>query len=248
MRPASIAIAILLAMAAGGVAGAAELKRPRGVIELFTSQGCSSCPPADRVLAEIAAKGEVLALGWHIDYWDYLGWKDTFGLAKATKRQKAYSASLGTPGVYTPQAIVNGQVDVVGSRGQEVMEVLDRLAGPSAGLPVPITANEEAGILRISVQPGADATGSMLWMVYFDEKRTVTPKAGENRGHALEYTNVVRDMEMIGMVGDEPLQAAFPVADLAGRGYEGCALVLQKKKAGKPGAIVGALMINGLAR
>ena len=86
---------------------AAEIVNPRGVVELFTSQGCSSCPPADRVLAEIAARGDMLALAWHVDYWDYIGWKDSFARPENAKRQRAYAASLGSKDVYTPQAIIN---------------------------------------------------------------------------------------------------------------------------------------------
>jgi len=231
-----------------GVAAAGDFRTPTGVIEMFTSQGCSSCPPADRVLAEVAQNRNVLALGWHVDYWDYLGWKDTFGLPQATKRQRAYAVSFGNKGVYTPQAVINGRVDVVGSRGKDVTEALSRMAGTEQGLPIVIGATVENGVIAIDVEPSAAAKGSMLWMVYYDKSRTVEVAAGENGGHSLTYVNIVRDMEMIGMVGDQPLHASFPMVELGRRGFEECALVLQSKRAGKPGAILGALVIENLPK
>lgn len=227
---------------------AGELRHASGVVELFTSQGCSSCPPADRVLAEVAQDRDVLALGWHVDYWDYLGWKDTFALAQATKRQRAYSISFGNKGVYTPQAVINGRVDVVGSRGKDVAGALERMAGTEHGLPIAIGASLENGVIAIRVEPSPAAKGSMLWIIYYDKSRTVAVEAGENVGHSLTYVNIVRDMEMIGMVGDQPLQASFPVAELGRRGFDECALVLQAKRGDKPGPILGALVIENLPK
>jgi hypothetical protein len=100
-----LAAATLLALCAPSLGG--DFQRPAGVVELFTSQGCSSCPPADHVLDELASSGDVIALGYHVDYWDYLGWKDTLGSPENTKRQYQYGKSLGERSVYTPQAVIN---------------------------------------------------------------------------------------------------------------------------------------------
>ena len=94
---------------------------PLGVVELFTSQGCNSCPPADAVLAKLAKRGDVVALGYHIDYWDYLGWRDTLASPAFTARQNAYRKTLGTTDVYTPQAVLNGRMDINGADGKRII-------------------------------------------------------------------------------------------------------------------------------
>ncbi len=242
------AIAALCACAMPGVAGGVEIVHPKGVIELFTSQGCSSCPPADAVLARLAEGGETLALAWHVDYWDYIGWKDTFARPDNSKRQRAYAASMGASGVYTPQAIINGHMDVVGSRGKDVEEALEKLEGTPGGLVVPIDATVSGKVLHVEIPANAHSAGTTLWMVYFRNHAQVEVKRGELAGQTLDYTNVVTNVEMIGMVGDKPLVAEFPLNDMAQRGYESCALVLQKvTDHGTPGPIVGAAMVRDLA-
>ncbi|MCX7303033.1 MAG: DUF1223 domain-containing protein [Hyphomicrobiales bacterium] len=99
---------------------AGDILKPKGVVELFTSQGCNSCPPADKVLAELAEKGEVVALGYHVDYWDYLGWKDTLATPENTERQHLYGKAFQERSVYTPQAVINGRLHVNGARREAV--------------------------------------------------------------------------------------------------------------------------------
>jgi hypothetical protein len=245
---AGMALAVAAIVAQSAVANAAEIVNPIGVVELFTSQGCSSCPPADRVLAELAERGDTLALAWHVDYWDYIGWKDSFARPENTKRQRAYAASLGSRDVYTPQAIINGHMGVVGSRGKDVTEALDRFAGGEGGLSVKIDAAISGDVIDIAIPANAESSNTTLWMVYFRDKARVNVERGELAGHTLDYTNIVGDVEMIGMVGDKPLQASFPLKDMGNRGYDSCALVLQKvTDKGTPGPIVGAAIIQGLA-
>lgn len=227
---------------------AAEITQPTGVVELFTSQGCHSCPPADRVLHSLADDGETLALAWHVDYWDYLGWKDTFGSANSTKRQQAYARSHGKRSVYTPQAIINGHTDIVGSKGKLVEEKLQEYSGTSNGLSVPINASISDGMLKIRIDAAPAAKDATLWMVYYDNVREVEISRGENRGKKLKYANIVRDMEMIGMVHEQTLQTEFALKDVGRRGHESCALILQKtKKDGSPGAIIGAAFIRDVS-
>ncbi len=242
------AVAALCACAMPAQAAATEILHPTGVLELFTSQGCSSCPPADLVLAEMAQTGKTLALAWHVDYWDYIGWKDTFARPDNTKRQRAYAVSMGAKGVYTPQAIINGRKDVVGSRGKDVEEALDALEGTPEGLTVPIDAKVSDGVLKISIPANAHSAGTTLWMVYFRNHAKVDVKRGELAGRTLDYTNIVTNVEMIGMISEKPLEAEFPLKDMAQRGYESCALVLQKVTShGTPGPIVGAAIVQDLA-
>jgi hypothetical protein len=224
-----------------------QIYQPDSVVELFTSQGCNSCPPADRVLAELAKRKDTLALAWHVDYWDYLGWKDIFASPENTRRQKAYARSFSKRGVYTPQAVINGRVDVVGSRGALVEQALAELAGTGKGLTVPIDARIENGMLKIRIENSGRARDATLWMVYFDKEREVTIKRGENRGRTLRYTNIVRAFEMIGMVRNQTLQTEFAIADIGRRGHDACALILQKTtEDGTPGPIIGAAFLNDL--
>ena len=226
-------------------AAAVEVHQARGVVELFTSQGCSSCPPADRLLGEISRSGDTLALGWHVDYWDYLGWKDTFDNPAFTARQRAYSRSFGDRQVYTPQAVINGRIHVVGSRRGAVLDSVDKFDGTANGLSVPIEAEAANGVLKIRIPVTPQAAGATLYMVYYTEQAAVDVKRGENSGKRITYNNIVRNMEMIGMVKDRELQTEFDLADMKRRGYTSCALILQKTtKQGTPGPIVGAAFLR----
>ncbi|GIL00482.1 MAG: hypothetical protein BroJett030_03810 [Alphaproteobacteria bacterium] len=238
---------MLLALAVTTPAPAAELSQPRAVVELFTSQGCSSCPPADRLLDELAAGADTLALGWHVDYWDYLGWKDTFGQPGHSERQRAYAHSLGAGQVYTPQVIINGRQHVVGSRREAVLGAIEEFAGTANGLTVPIEVTSVDGTLKIRVAHTPEAIGATLWMVYLIDRREIEIKHGENAGRRIAYANIVRNIEMIGMVKDQALQTEFQLADMGRRGYDSCALILQKTtKDGTPGPIVGAALVRDL--
>jgi hypothetical protein len=239
--------AALIAAALSLPARAAEIHHPTGVLELFTSQGCSSCPAADKVLAGIARTGETLALAWHVDYWDYLGWKDTFARPANTERQRAYARSFAERQVYTPQAVINGRMHVVGSRGEAVANALKQFAGTGEGLGVPIEAALKDGKLKVHVAATPEAVGATLWVVYFEDSAQVQVARGENGGRKLDYTNIVRDMEMIGAMQDRDLMTEFRIADMGNRGFKSCALILQRQTAhGTPGPIVGAVYLTGL--
>ena len=246
---AAAALVAVLALAAPRQALAVEIHQASSVVELFTSQGCSSCPPADRVLRDLSRENDVLALAWHVDYWDYLGWKDTFANPENTRRQQAYAASLGKSGVYTPQAIINGRKDVVGSRGLAVREVMQTMRSRNLAPTVPISAAVSNGMLKVSVDATEAAADTTLWMVYYTDEVKVEVLRGENAGRELGYANVVRDIEMIGMVKDRMLQTEFRLKGLGQRGYDSCALILQKTNDdGSPGPIVGAAIIRGLRK
>ncbi len=245
MRGGLVAMAMLSGMAFA--ANAAEVRQPSGVVELFTSQGCSSCPPADKVLSDLAKSGDTLALAWHVDYWDYLGWKDTFSSAEFTKRQRAYARSLGERQIYTPQAVINGRMHVVGSRGEAVRSMLAQFAGKAEGLTVPVDAVVDGDMLKVHIPLGGEASGATLWMVYFNNSSQVDIKRGELAGQKLTYTNIVRDIELIGTVKDRDLMTEFRLKDMQNRGYDSCALILQHVTAqGTPGPIVGAAFLRNI--
>ena len=167
------------------------------VLELFTSEGCSSCPPADQLLTDLDhGQPGVLALAFHITYWDRLGWPDPFALPAATKRQEEYASKLGLDTIYTPQLIVDGRQDVVGSDEPSVRSAV-RHAAPAASDAVRVTLARSAGGVTVEVGPGAAASATVL-IAGFDGKHVTTVKHGENAGRTLAETNIVRGLVRAG--------------------------------------------------
>ena len=245
---------IVALLAVGGAAHAAErgsVTHPGAVMELFTSQACSSCPAADAVLADHADRSDVLALAWHVDYWDYLGWRDTFGDPRHSLRQRRYAKALGE-GVYTPQLIVNGVLQGVGHRAADVERML-RLAGGAAVAGaepfVPLAVKRAVRGYHVSLagRPAERAEDATLFLVWFDPRREVTIAGGENDGRRMVYRNVVRGMQMLGSVLDGRLEVSPSDAALRPAGPQGrsrAALVLQRTEGGLPGAILGAAVLG----
>ena len=180
---------LVLVGAAAFSAKAAEIKHPRGVVELFTSQGCYSCPPADKLLGQLAADDDVLALAWHVDYWDYLGWKDSFAKASHSERQYSYARSLGERQVYTPQAVVNGKAHAVGSKEKSVRNLIAALSTGDHGMSVKIDAKIDDDGLSISVPGISKPREATLYMVYFDRKQTVDHRI-ESPGNRAQWPAV----------------------------------------------------------
>ncbi len=205
------------------------------VVELFTSQGCNSCPPADLVLGELARRDDVLPLSFHITYWDRLGWPDTFGLAAATARQRDHAETLGRQGVYTPQMVIGGRIDVVGSQRGRVLEAIELLHGSPE--PEPELAIEQ-GAIALAAGEGAACS---LWLVAFDRAHDVTIERGENRGRTLRYHNVVREITALGDWDGAPLTLPLPLERLAAERRDGAAVLVQRKA---DGAILGAHRID----
>jgi hypothetical protein len=164
---------------------------PLTVVELFTSQGCSSCPPANASLAAVASRPDVLALSFGVTYWDYLGWKDTFAKPQFTERQVAYEAGLGHGGPFTPQIVVNGIRDTVGNVQSDVERLISgqRLSGPA------ITVADNT----VSVAAAPTQGASDVWLVRYDPRTVNVPVArGENGGVTLPHRNVVRELMRLG--------------------------------------------------
>jgi len=164
------------------------------VVELFTSQGCSSCPPADAFLGELTKRDDVLPLALHVDYWDYLGWKDEFADPAHTVRQRAYSAAAHKRMIFTPQMVIGGVHHVVGNRPGEALSVIDAAREPTV---VDVTLVRENG--QVSVTASTDQPDDLtVQLVEFDSAQDVVIKRGENAGKTITYHNVVRNWTVLG--------------------------------------------------
>ena len=168
------------------------------VVELFTSQGCSSCPPADAILHKLAQRKGIIALALHVDYWDYIGWKDDYALASHSKRQREYARLGGRDAVYTPQMIINGIDDVVGAHPMEVAEIIDR--EKSSPAIATLTAERNGSRLSIHAAPTnlPFAAPVTVRVVRYAPLKTSHITRGENAGHDLDYANVVENWTDLG--------------------------------------------------
>ena len=221
-------------MLAAGFAAAADNANPV-VVELFTSQGCSSCPPADAYLGELAKRPDVLALGFHVDYWDYIGWQDPFALHLATERQRTYSHRFDLSYVYTPQMIVNGAAQGVGADRAEVDGIIKRLAAAPAAHPTLALERGGDGGLVIHVGAGQTPKPATIWLACYDRQHTTAILRGENSGRTLNYYQVVRRFETVGTWNGAALD--LPVAASLVEGYgsgsdRGIAVLVQADRVG----------------
>ena len=203
-----------LALAFGLISSAAAAQtaaKPPIVVELFTSQGCSSCPPADAIVAELArTRPDLLALTFHVTYWDNLGWRDPFSLAGATERQRRYVAGSVTPELYTPAMVIDGQQDVIGSDRRAVEAGLARAAA-SAQAAVPVRISRDGQALAISIGAGA-GRGSVLVFGYDRQHQTPVGR-GENGGRTLVEANVVRSIGSAGIWNGDSLRLSTAVPE-----------------------------------
>ncbi len=189
--------------------------RPPTVVELFTSEGCSSCPPADAFLAELAQQPGVLALSFHIDYWDRLGWKDPASSPAATARQRHYAELLHTGQVYTPQIIVDGGWQGVGSERGEVERAIAAARRHAADVVVHLMA--EPGRVQVAITPGGSGETGSVVLIGFDRQRTDAVRGGENDGRTLTHVDVVRGITKIGRFDGRATTIAAPVTGPADR-------------------------------
>lgn len=209
------------------------------VLELFTSQGCSSCPPADALLASMENDPAVLPLSLHIDYWDRLGWKDSMSESAMTQRQYGYAAALGKSGVFTPQLIVDGAVSVVGSDETAVEEAIHNAQRQQAVIPltIAVTANKQLVVQAAAADIGSALPATAEVTAFYFTRHTVTQvERGENAGRTLgSINNVIRIEALAAWHAGEPYRAeiALPVS-----GNEGVAIIIQ---CDRQGAILGAI-------
>lgn len=168
------------------------------VVELFTSQGCSSCPPADRLLADLASHDYVIALALHVDYWDYLGWKDDFALPAFSDRQRGYARHWGERTVYTPQMVVQGVKYMVGSRSDEIQRQIMQFE--EQGPKVVLTASNQGAGIHIELAPVGSGQGAAdIFLVRYSPGESVMIERGENAGRTIDYVNVVQSWETLGL-------------------------------------------------
>lgn len=187
----------LLSFALSLAAWPAAAQQMPVVVELFTSQSCSSCPPADALLTELSAtRSDVLALDMHVTYWDQLGWKDPYSLAAATERQKEYADLFGRGEIYTPQMVIGGRRQAVGSARSQVIDAIAAAKADDGAAPVvPLDIVAEGSRLRLGAGAG-DGT-AMLLLVGFDARHTTSVRGGENGGRTLSEVNVVRSISAV---------------------------------------------------
>jgi len=214
---------------------------PRAVVELFTSQGCSSCPAADKLLGELAADPSLVPITVPIDYWDYLGWKDTLADPRNTARQKAYAHVRGDGQVYTPQVVVNGSLHVLGSDRDAIeLAIAKSRKGGAMGLP-PVKFALEDGRLTVAVPDGAAGRGE-VWLFGLVKAATVTIGRGENKGRTVTYHNVLRRWVKLGDWTGKANSWNVPMQTLKGDGIDEAAVLVQGGTADKPKAILGATL------
>lgn len=238
----AIAVPVLAAASWVAVPAVAEASGFKGVVELFTSQGCSSCPPADAELARLAGEADVLALSFHVDYWNYRGWADTLSSEASTRRQYGYARTLRRKNVYTPQAVINGQDHANGADGAAIAGIMDKLAATGAGLTVDVSASIGSDGLSITVGPGKGKADIVA--VYFDETNTVEIERGENAGRTITYHHSVRETVTVGMWNGETVNLKLPSTVISAHPGRSCAILLQMVgKDGSPGRILGAARI-----
>lgn len=232
------------AQAQGGRSSAGEPRTAaKAVLELFTSQGCSSCPPADALMGSFVTRKDLVALTLPVDYWDYLGWKDTLANPKFSARQRAYAKKRGDGRIYTPQMVINGTAHVVGNRESDIEGMISQLAADFSRIRVPITLRAENR--QIVIEAGDAPAGTMptetsIWLAVVQPKVDVTIRTGENHGRKLTYYNVVRELTPVGMWSGKATTVRLDRDTLIQAGAETFAVLLQH---GKDGPIVGAAML-----
>ena len=233
--------AVATALTAGASAIAAE---PRAVIELFTSQGCSSCPPADKLLGELAKDPNLIPLSLAIDYWDYLGWRDTLAVPGHARRQKAYSHMRGDhEGVYTPQAIVNGSIQALGSDHTAIDHAITDSRHNKSTLSVPLALTIDNGRLTVAAPASMDEPSAEVWLCPVTKSVPVTIARGENSGNTFTYHNVVRRWVKLGVWNGTAASWSIPVADFKSDSVDAVAVILQSGVAAAPGAMLGAAFL-----
>ncbi len=232
----ALTVAAVLAATSIGYLCTAAAAGPPKVLELFTSQGCSSCPPADRLFAKLADDPQFIVLSLPVDYWDRLGWKDTFAKHAFTERQYAYARGRGDGQVYTPQAVVNGSEHANGANRRAI----DASAETTSDLSVPVSAERSGDDIVVSVGGGAPQDATIVVLPYL-ASRDVAVGRGENAREKLTYTNIVRDIVPVA-AGAARRKATVPSDRYTD--FDGVVVLLQAGTPENPGAILGAARIS----
>jgi hypothetical protein len=230
------ALAIASALALAGPGKAVPQPVPTNTaLELFTSQGCSSCPPADALLVELSKKPGIVALSFSVDYWNYLGWEDTLSSPAFSERQRQYARARGDGKVYTPQVIVDGLTHVNGSNEAAIEMAMRNAAEKLKNVRVPLSLHDENDTLVIDIGAAPDASDkrdATVWLVVAKKLETVSIKRGENQGRTLSYHHPVRELMPVGMWKGEAMTIRLPLKELKTRGGDALIAFLQVENLG----------------
>ncbi len=231
-----VLVACALALAAFQVKAEDNLT----VVELFTSQGCNSCPPADAYLSELAKRDNILALTWAVDYWNYLGWQDTFSQPAHTKRQKDYNHALGKLGVYTPQMVLNGVAQEVGSR-QDRVEDWIRKQQEKHPARIPVSISIDGNNVVVTAGAREARRPATVWLIEYQQEADVNIQSGELQGKTLHYSNVVLNSHKLGVWNGEAATYTLPFDAITDKATNGCAVLVQYDDTGP---IIGAARVE----
>ncbi len=246
--PTIVALTMALLVTSSGVALAQvpepginpSFPPPKTVLELFTSQGCDTCPPADQVLASYAKRPDIIAITLPVDIWDYLGWKDTLASDKNSERQKFYAKARGDGAIYTPQVIVNGMIGVPGNDSKAIDEAINVSDEALQKSHVPIRFWHERNSIIIeagAAPPGLAYKEATIWFAVVQKKANVPVERGDNKGKTLTYTNIVREMIPVGTWDGKAMDLRLARTAVMRPETEACIVLLQE---GKAGPILGA--------
>jgi hypothetical protein len=212
------------------------------VVELFTSQGCSSCPPADKIIGELAKDPNVIALSMPIDYWDYLGWKDTLADSRFSARQKAYSHMRGDRDVYTPQVVVNGSAHLIGSDRAGIEGAIKDTSKADGVMSVPVTMTLSGKLINVSVAASKAPTAAHgeVWICSVSREIPISIGRGENRGREITYHNVVRNLLKVGDWNGSSGSWTVPLENISRDGVDAAVVYVQDGNRDRPGPMLGA--------
>ena len=225
-------------------AATSVLAGPRAIVELFTSQGCSSCPAADKLLGELAADPTLITISLSIDVWDYLGWKDTLADPRNTARWQGYAKSRGDRERYTPQVVVNGAAHALGSDRSAIEKAIAKSRQNEAVMSVPVSAVRSGDRLTIALPGGAPAAAATVSVWGLAKAVTVMITRGENKGRTVTYHNVVRRFVNLGAWNASTSRWTVPLRDLAGDGIESAVVLVQTGTVEKPNVMLGATLAS----
>jgi hypothetical protein len=236
-----VASAVLIAGFLVLSALAAHAAEPRALLELFTSQGCSSCPPADRLFGQLANDPSLIALSIPIDYWDYLGWRDTLANPAHSARQRAYAHVRGDAEVYTPQVVVNGTTDALGSDQAAIERAIAQTDRKPGVMSLPVVLSIKDGVLSVNVS-AADKTqvSAEVWLCPLAKTVPVAIGRGENRGRTITYHNVVRNWLKLGNLSGAQSTWNVPLTQIKSEGIDAAAVMVQEGSHERPGIVLGA--------
>src|SRR5262249_11035328 len=217
---------------------------PRAVVELFTSQGCSSCPAADKLLGELGKDSSIITMSLPITYWDYLGWKDTLAIDGHTNRQRAYSRLRGDREVYAPEVVVNGSVQVLGSDRAGIEDAIIHSHERTDALSLPISLAVVDGEIKVTTAEAKTPGAGEVWLCSLSKSVPVVIGRGENRGRTITYHNVVRHWVKLGDWTGAAGTWSVPLKDVESDGVDEVAVVVQTGSAQSPGSMLGAAMTS----